>query len=36
MKNYVIILGHVAGGIVRGLAVGAVVTVVALFLPSWK
>lgn len=31
MKNYVIILGHVAGGIVRGLAVGAVVTVVALF-----
>jgi ABC-2 type transport system permease protein len=31
MKSYVIILGHVAGGIVRGLAVGAVVTVVALF-----
>jgi ABC-2 type transport system permease protein len=31
MQSYVIILGHVAGGIVRGLAVGAVVTVVALF-----
>ena len=31
MKSYVIILGHVTGGIVRGLAVGAVVTVVALF-----
>jgi ABC-2 type transport system permease protein len=31
MRSYVIILGHVAGGIVRGLAVGAVVTVVALF-----
>jgi ABC-2 type transport system permease protein len=31
MRSYVIILGHVAGGIVRGLSVGAVVTVVALF-----
>ena len=31
MKSYVIILGHVAGGIVRGLAVGGVVTIVALF-----
>jgi ABC-2 type transport system permease protein len=31
MQSYVIILGHVAGGIVRGLAVGGVVTVVALF-----
>jgi ABC-2 type transport system permease protein len=31
MHSYVIILGHVAGGVVRGLAVGAVVTVVALF-----
>lgn len=31
MANYVIILGHVFGGVARGLAVGAVVTVVALF-----
>jgi ABC-2 type transport system permease protein len=31
MQSYVIILGHVAGGVVRGLAVGGVVTVVALF-----
>lgn len=31
MRSWVIILGHVAGGIVRGLSVGAVVTVVALF-----
>jgi ABC-2 type transport system permease protein len=31
MSSAVIILGHVAGGIVRGLAVGAVVTCVALF-----
>jgi ABC-2 type transport system permease protein len=31
MHSYVIILGHVAGGIVRGLSVGAVVSVVALF-----
>ena len=31
MRSYVIILGHVAGGVMRGLAVGAVVTVVALF-----
>ena len=29
--NFVIILGHMAGGVMRGLAVGAVVTVVALF-----
>lgn len=31
MPNYLIILGHVAGGIVRGLMVGGVVTIVALF-----
>ncbi len=31
VQSWVIILGHVAGGIVRGVAVGAVVTVVALF-----
>jgi ABC-2 type transport system permease protein len=31
MSSAVIILGHVAGGIVRGLTVGAVVTCVALF-----
>jgi ABC-2 type transport system permease protein len=31
MPNYLIVLGHVAGGIVRGLLVGGVVTVVALF-----
>jgi len=31
MQSWVIILGHVAGGIIRGLAVGLVVTVVALF-----
>ena len=31
MNNWVIILGHVVGGIVRGLAVGVVVTIVALF-----
>jgi ABC-2 type transport system permease protein len=31
MRSYVIILGHVGGGVVRGLLVGAVVTVVALF-----
>jgi len=31
MPNSLILLGHVAGGIVRGLFVGAVVTVVALF-----
>ena len=29
--NWVIVLGHIAGGVVRGLAVGLVVTVVALF-----
>ena len=29
--TYVIILGHMLGGVVRGLAVGAVVTIVALF-----
>jgi ABC-2 type transport system permease protein len=31
VSNSVIIFGHMAGGVVRGLAVGAVVTVVALF-----
>jgi len=31
MRSYVIILGHVGGGIARGLLVGAVVTLVALF-----
>lgn len=31
MPNYLILLGHVAGGVVRGLMVGGVVTVVALF-----
>jgi len=31
MPNYLILLGHVAGGVIRGLFVGAVVTVVALF-----
>ncbi len=31
VNNWVIILGHVAGGVVRGLLVGAVVSVVALF-----
>jgi ABC-2 type transport system permease protein len=31
MQSWVIILGHVAGGVVRGLAVGTVVTIVALF-----
>ena len=31
MSGWVIILGHVMGGVVRGLAVGAVVTVVTLF-----
>jgi len=31
VKSWVIILGHVAGGIMRGLIVGGVVTVVALF-----
>jgi ABC-2 type transport system permease protein len=31
VESWVIILGHVAGGIVRGIAVGVVVTVVALF-----
>lgn len=31
MPNSLILLGHVAGGIVRGLFVGAVVTVIALF-----
>ncbi len=31
VSSFVIILGHMAGGVVRGLAVGAVVTVVALF-----
>ena len=30
--NYVIVLGYVAGGVARGLAVGAVVTVIALLL----
>ena len=31
IRSYVIILGHVAGGVIRGLLVGAVVTIVALF-----
>ena len=31
VQSWVIILGHVIGGIVRGVAVGAVVTIVALF-----
>jgi ABC-2 type transport system permease protein len=31
IRSYVIILGHVGGGIVRGMLVGAVVTIVALF-----
>lgn len=31
MPNYLILWGHVAGGVVRGLFVGGVVTVVALF-----
>lgn len=31
MPNYIILLGFVAGGVARGLAVGAVVTAVALF-----
>ena len=31
VKSWVIILGHVGGGIIRGLLVGGVVTVVALF-----
>ncbi len=31
MHTWVIILGHVVGGVVRGLSVGAVVTIVALF-----
>jgi ABC-2 type transport system permease protein len=31
MPNYAIVLGHVSGGVFRGLLVGAVVTIVALF-----
>ena len=31
MSNSAIIIGHVAGGVLRGLAVGALVTVIALF-----
>jgi ABC-2 type transport system permease protein len=31
VRSYVIIIGHVAGGVIRGLLVGAVVTIVALF-----
>ena len=31
MSNSAIIIGHVAGGVIRGLAVGAMVTVIALF-----
>lgn len=31
MPNYLILLGHVAGGVIRGLFVGGVVTIVALF-----
>lgn len=36
MSNATIILGHVAGGVVRGLLVGALVTVVALAFTSLK
>jgi ABC-2 type transport system permease protein len=36
MSNVTIILGHVAGGVVRGLLVGALVTVVALGFTSLK
>ena len=31
VRSYVIIIGHVAGGVIRGLLVGAVVSIVALF-----
>lgn len=31
MPNYLILLGHIAGGVIRGLMVGGVVTIVALF-----
>ncbi|MFU8894830.1 MAG: ABC transporter permease [Gammaproteobacteria bacterium] len=31
MPNYLILIGHVAGGVIRGLMVGGVVTIVALF-----
>jgi ABC-2 type transport system permease protein len=34
--SWVIILGHMAGGVARGLAVGAVVTVVALFFTEFN
>jgi len=36
MHTWVIIVGHVVGGVVRGLSVGAVVTVVALFFTDLK
>jgi ABC-2 type transport system permease protein len=36
MSNVTIVLGHVAGGVVRGLLVGALVTVVALAFTSLK
>jgi ABC-2 type transport system permease protein len=36
MPNYLILLGHVAGGVIRGLMVGGVVTLVALFFTSLK
>jgi ABC-2 type transport system permease protein len=31
MPNYLILIGHIAGGVIRGLMVGGVVTLVALF-----
>jgi ABC-2 type transport system permease protein len=34
MPNYAIILGHVLGGVIRGLLVGAAVTIIALFFTS--
>jgi ABC-2 type transport system permease protein len=36
MPNYLILLGHVAGGVIRGLMVGGVVTLVALFFTDLK
>jgi ABC-2 type transport system permease protein len=34
MSNSAIIIGHVAGGVIRGLSVGAMVTIIALFFTS--
>ena len=36
MSNATIVLGHIAGGVMRGLMVGALVTVIALFFTSLK